>query len=94
MTSIIIYLPNGMQVSTKVTPTMTVKQLLDSIDFPQDNIIVYNSGDTPYPDLNRTMVDYNNWYVEDGYIPSIYLRYAPKEDDEKLKLQTQAKQSW
>lgn len=78
MVFINIYLPDGMLISTAITPTMTVKQLLDSIDFPHDNIIVYNSGDTPYPDLNRTMVDYNNWYVEDEYIPSIYLRYTPK----------------
>ena len=80
MALINIYLPDGMKISTNVTSTMTVKQLLDSIDFTDTNIIVYNSGDTPYPDLNRTMVDYNNWYIEDGHIPSIYLRYTSKED--------------
>lgn len=74
MASIYVHLPNGTKVSTHVTPITTVQEILNAIGFKDTNITVLNEGDTELPDLTRTMVDYNNWYIEKGYIPSIYIQ--------------------
>jgi hypothetical protein len=81
MASIYVHLPNVTKVSTHVTPQTTVQEILDAIGFKDTNIVVLNEGETELPDLTRTMIDYNNWYIEKGYIPSIYIKQ--KDEDPK-----------
>lgn len=75
MVLIKITLPDGAFKTIEVSPEITLKELLEAVGCPTEGVIVYNSGDTPMPDLNRTMVDYNNWYVEKGYIPGLYVKF-------------------
>jgi hypothetical protein len=81
MASIYVHLPNGTKVSTHVTPETTVQEILDTIGFQDKNITVFNAGKTELQDLTRTMVDYNNWYIEKGYVSSIYIQL--KDEDPK-----------
>ena len=76
MTLIKITLPNGITKTTEVKAESTLKELLIAVECPLEGITVYNSGDTPMQDLERTMVDYNNWYIEKGYIPELYVKYS------------------
>ena len=71
-----ITLPNGITKTTEVTSTSTLKELLTAIGSPTTGIEVYNSGDTPMMDLDKNLTYYNNWYVEKGYIPPLYLRHT------------------
>ena len=73
MALIKITLPNGITKTTEVNSDTTLKQLLIAVECPLEGITVYNSGDTPMPDLERTMTDYNNWYIEKGFIPELYV---------------------
>jgi hypothetical protein len=70
-----IKLPDETTKVANVTPDMTLRQILTSVGITLDNINIYNDGDTELNDLDRTMVDYNNWYVEKDYISSIYIKY-------------------
>ena len=79
MVTITIRFPDNSEHSTLVTPTTTVRELLLAVKAPIEGIIVYNLGDTPIFDLDRTMVDYNNWYVEHGSIPGLYILYDTSE---------------
>ena len=74
--SITITLPNGTPITVPhVTPNTTVRELLIAASCPLEGITVYNCGDTPMPDLDRTMTDYNNWYVEKGSLPPLYVKF-------------------
>lgn len=74
--SITITLPNGTLISVPhVTPNTTVRELLIAASCPIEGITVYNCGDTPMPDLDWTMTDYNNWDVEKGSLPPLYIKY-------------------
>ncbi len=75
MVLIKITLPNGITKTTEVSPEITLKELLEAVSCPTEGVTVYNCGDTPMPDLNRTMVNYNNWYIEKGYIPGLYVKF-------------------
>jgi hypothetical protein len=64
-----------------VTPTTTLEQIVSEIqarnpafEWNNDTHIFVNEGGTPMPWLNRTMIDYNNWDVERGYISALYLK--------------------
>jgi hypothetical protein len=82
--SITITLPNGKPVTvSSVTPNTTVRELLIFASCPLEGVTMYNCGDRPMPDLDRTMTDYNNWYVEKGSLPPLYVKYqidAEKEE--------------
>ncbi len=82
--SITITLPNGNPVTVpQVTPNTTVRELLIAASCPLEGITVYNCGDTPMPDLDRTMTDYNNWYVEKGSLPQLYVKYQTDAEREE-----------
>ena len=73
---ITITLPNGNPVRVPhVTPNTSVRELLIAASCLLEGITVYNCGDTPMPDLDRTMMDYNNWYVERGSLPPLYVKF-------------------
>lgn len=74
MALINVTLPDGVTKTTDVKPETTLKELLIAVGCRIDGVTVYNSGDTPMLDLERTMVGYNNWSVEKGYIPSIIVK--------------------
>ncbi len=75
MALIKITLPNGITKTTEVTPSSTLKELLTAVDCPLTGIEVYNNGDTPMMDLDKSMTYYNNWYVEKGYIPPLIVKF-------------------
>ena len=68
-----IHLPDGSVKIIAVKPTTTLKEILDTLELP--NIYTfYNEGETPMLNYERNLVHYNNWYVEKGYLPSLYLK--------------------
>lgn len=70
-----ITLPNGTIVTTSATPNTKLGELLAAVGITDiTRLTVYNSGETPMPYMDYTMTDYNNWYVEKGHIPSLYVR--------------------
>ena len=74
--SIAITLPNGTTITVpQVTPNTSVRELLIAASCPLEGVTVYNCGDTPMPDLDRTMTYYNNWYVEKGSLPPLYVKF-------------------
>jgi hypothetical protein len=77
MVFLTVKLPSGKEQTTQVTKEMTLREILQAIGCPTDGVTVYNLGDTPMPYLDWTMVDYNNWYVEKDYIPSLYVKIEP-----------------
>ena len=76
MTLINITLPDGTTKTTNVLPETTVKELLVAVGCAIEGITVFNVGDTPMIDLNRTMTYYNNWDVQRGYVSGLYVKYA------------------
>lgn len=65
-----------------VIPETTLVQILNLISLdPElfnssaaDPYVFVNEGDTSMPWLDRNMLDYNNWYVDHGFIPSLYIK--------------------
>ena len=65
-----------------VIPETTLAQILNSISLDSElfnasapNPYVFvNEGETSMPWLDRNMLDYNNWYIEHGFIPSLYIK--------------------
>jgi len=70
-----ITLPNGIVATTDVGPKSTLKELLLAVGCPLHDVTVYNSGDTPMPNIEQSMEYYNNWYVDkDGFIPALRVK--------------------
>jgi hypothetical protein len=75
-----VYTPTNDEYIISVTPTTTLQQIVLEIqnvsrtawEWNETHMFV-NEGKTPMPDLTKNMVDYNNWCVEGGYIPSLYI---------------------
>lgn len=83
--SITITLPSGTPITVpSVTPNTSVRELLIAASCPFEGVTVYNCGDTPMPDIDRTMTDYNNWYVEKGSLPPLYVKYQNAAEMEEL----------
>jgi sulfur carrier protein ThiS len=74
MVFITVKLPSGEDKTIEVTKEMTLREILHAVGCQTEGVTVYNNGDTPMPSLDWTMVDYNNWYVEKNYIPSLYVK--------------------
>jgi hypothetical protein len=76
-----VYLPSGQMYTVPVIPQTTLLQILQYIGLnPElfegtgpDTLVFVNEGKTAMPNLERNMVDYNNWYVEGGFISSLYI---------------------
>lgn len=75
MVRIQIKLPDGVVKVAEVTMTTTLFELLTSVGAPTEGVVVFNNGDTPMPDLSKTMIEYNNWCVEKDFIGGIYLMW-------------------
>ena len=73
MASITVTLPDGSQRVAQVNSLTTLRQILVQIEAPIQNVYIYNIGNTLMPNLDRTLIDYNNWYVEKGYVPSFHM---------------------
>lgn len=74
MVFLTVKLPSGEDKTIKVTKEMTLREILHAVGCQAEGVTVYNIGDTPMPYLDWTMVDYNNWYVEKDFIPSLYVK--------------------
>lgn len=64
-----------------VTPTTTLQQIVLEIqkswkefEWNTQTHVFVNDGGTCMPSLDETMIYYNNWYVEKGFIPSLYIK--------------------
>jgi hypothetical protein len=65
-----------------VIPETTLGQILNIIGIEperfnpsaSDPYVFVNEGETEMPSLDRNMLDYNNWYVDHGFIPSFYIK--------------------
>ena len=65
-----------------VIPETTLGQILTIIGVDPERFnpsaphpyVFVNEGETEMPWLANNMLDYNNWYVEHGFIPSLYIK--------------------
>lgn len=65
-----------------VIPETTLLQILNSIGldphlferYGHNEYVFVNEGDTTMPLLDRNLLYYNNWNVENGYISSLYIK--------------------
>ena len=65
-----------------VIPETTLGQILNIIGMDSelfnssapDPYVFVNEGETAMPSLDRNMLDYNNWYVDHGFISSLYIK--------------------
>jgi hypothetical protein len=71
-----IYTPDGTMFEVPVIPETSLRQILAYMKFEWDDAvyIFVNEGGTTMPHLERNMIDYNNWYVEHGYISSFTIK--------------------
>ena len=70
-----IYTPDGTMFDVPVIPETSLAQILQFIHFEwKDEHVFVNDGGTAMLDLNRNMLDYNNWHKECGYISSLYIK--------------------
>lgn len=69
-----IYLPSGEHRVVRVTPTTTLGEIVAHVQFKWTNkYVIMNQGHTHMSNYEMTMSDYNNWYVEGGFIPSLFI---------------------
>ncbi len=67
-----IHFPNGEIRQTNVTPQSTLQEILSKIDFAwTGEYACINEGGTLMPTLTWNLIQYNHWYVEAGFVPSI-----------------------
>ena len=65
-----------------VIPETTLEQILNAIGLDSerfnpsapDSYVFVNEGETSMTRLDRNMLDYNNWYVDHGFISSFYIK--------------------
>ena len=60
MISIKVYLPNKRFKTASVTPDSTLRDILNSVNIPLNNIIIHNNGNTEMSNLDYSMTYYNN----------------------------------
>ena len=69
-----VYLPSGEQCVVEVMPTTTLAEILCKAEIVLSNrYVVMNEGHTYMTDFTMTLTDYNNWYIDKGFIPSLYI---------------------
>jgi len=69
-----VYLPSGEHRVVEVTPTTTLAEILSKIEVVWSHTYVcINEGHTYMTNHEMTLADYNNWYVDKGFIPSLYI---------------------
>lgn len=69
-----VYLPSGEHRVVEVTPTTTLAEIISKIEIVWSNTYVFmNEGHTYMMNHTLTLVDYNYWYVDKGFIPSLYI---------------------
>jgi hypothetical protein len=69
-----VYLPSGEHCVVEVTQTSTLAEILSKTGIVWSNTYVFmNEGHTYMINHTMTLSDYNNWYVEKGFIPSLYI---------------------
>lgn len=84
-----VHLPNGQTHVVPVIPETSMRQIAESIGLDlslfegtgPDTLVFVNEGKTAMPDLDRNMVDYNNWYIEGGFISSVYVKRRADAED-------------
>ena len=77
-----VHLPNGQTHIVPVIPETSLRQIAEAIGLDAalfegtgpDTLIFVNEGKTAMPNLDRNMLDYNNWYIEHGFISSFYIQ--------------------
>lgn len=78
-----VHLPSGEMRVMSVIPTTTLSQILQAMDISHelfegtepDALVFVNMGQTAMTNLDMNMLDYNNWYVEKGFISSLYIKH-------------------
>lgn len=78
-----VHLPSGQIRVVPVIPETSLRQIAESIGLDLSlfegaephTLVFVNEGKTAMPDLNRNMLDYNNWYIEGGFISSLYIKH-------------------
>lgn len=69
-----VYLPSGEERVVEVTPATTLTEILSKINIVWSNAYVFmNEGHTYMINHDMTLSDYNNWYIDKGFIPSLYI---------------------
>ena len=69
-----VYLPSGEHCVVEVTPTTTLIEILSKIDIVWSKTYVFmNEGHTYMRNHSMTLSDYNNWYIDKGFVPSLYI---------------------
>lgn len=83
-----VYVLGMPPIEVPVIPETTLAQIVHYIQFTwNDDYVFVNEGGTVMPDVERNMIDYNNWYKENGYISSLYIKL-------KSSLSVEAYHNW
>ena len=81
----ILHSHSGQTIQTWVVPVIpetTLGEILKHVGMdPElfnasaaDPYVFVNEGDTAMLFLDRNMLDYNNWYIDHGFIPSLFIK--------------------
>jgi hypothetical protein len=50
-----------------VNNNITISDIIKFVDGKEEELVVFNSGQTPIIDYTKTLVDYNLWFPNDKY---------------------------